>query len=184
MAPTAANVQVATTGGAYHAPDGTTIPTDADSNLEAAFLANEVGYISEDGITQTIDEDAQQIRAWQNGDTVRTVQTSHDLTYAFTMIETNDAVLAAYYGADNVADGVVEVKAGQTDRGPWVFEVLDGDTHLRIVVPDGQVTERGDVEFVNGNAISYPVTITCYPDATGVKAYQYIDGAEGVDGGS
>lgn len=184
MAPTAANVQVATTGGAYHAPTGTTLPTTAPAVLNAAFLANEVGYISEDGVTQTIDEDVEQIRAWQNGDIVRTVQTSHALTYAFTMIETNEAVLAAYYGTDNVADGVVEVKAGQGDRGSWVFEVLDGDTHIRIVVPDGQVTERGDVEFVNGNAIAYPLTITCYPDGSAVKAYQYIDGALGVDEGS
>jgi hypothetical protein len=31
---------------------------------------------------------------------------------------------------------------------------------------------------VNGDAIMYPVTITAYPDASGVKAYLYYDNGE------
>jgi hypothetical protein len=52
---------------------------------------------------------------------------------------------------------------------------VDGDVDIRIVIPDGQVTERGDVTYANGEAIGYDVTVTAYPDDSGVKAYIYRD---------
>lgn len=168
---TAANVRVGVTGGVFGAPLGTALETDALSALDAAF--DDLGYISDDGITQAIGTDQTEIKAWQNGDVVRKIQTSHDLTYQFAMLEESDATLIAYYG--NSADGVVEVRGEQGVRQSWVIEVEDGDNVLRIVIPDGQVTEREDVVFLNEEAISYGVTITCYPDADGVKAYQYRD---------
>ena len=36
------------------------------------------------------------------------------------------------------------------------------------------MTERGDVVYKNDEAIGYEVTITCYPDQNGVKAYKYL----------
>lgn len=181
MGNVANNVQVAVTGGVYMAPAGTTIPTNGASALNNAF--EDLGYISEAGVVETINEQSTDIRAWQNGAIVRKVTTSHDVTYAFTAIESNDRTLEAYYG--NIAAGVVEVKGEQGVRGPWVIEVFDGAEdsttgHRRIVIPDGQVTARGGVSYVNGAAVAYPITITAYPDDTGVKAYIYLD--EEVEG--
>jgi hypothetical protein len=178
MALTAEDVRVAVTGGVYGAPDGTTLPTDADAALDAAF--DELGYVSEDGITQAINSDVTDIRAWQNGDIVRKVQTSHDLTYAMAFLETNEHTLATYYG-DYTGDsdaGTVEIRGTMGIRQSWVFNVVDGDARIRLVIPDGQVTERGEISYVNGDAIMYPVTITAYPDASGVKAYLYYDNGE------
>jgi hypothetical protein len=171
MTLTADNVRVGVTGGAYTAPDGTTLPEDATEALEAAFA--DVGYISEDGVVQSIGADITDIKAWQNGDVVRKIQTSHDLTYAFTMIETSDVTLEAYYG--NYAAGEVQITGDQLPHGPWVLSVIDGDAEIRIVIPDGQVTERGDISYVNGDAVGYPITISCFPDDDGVKAYMYLD---------
>jgi hypothetical protein len=56
-----------------------------------------------------------------------------------------------------------------------VFEILDGLRTGRVVLPDAQVTARGDVSYVDTDAVSYPVTLTAYPDANGVKAYIYWD---------
>lgn len=168
---TAANVRVGVTGGVYTAPEGTAIPTDPVSELDAAF--DETGYISDAGVTQSIGEDITDLKAWQNGDVVRKIQTSHDLTYAFTMIETSEVTLKAYYG--NYAAGVVEINGVQLPHGPWVLSVIDGDAEIRVVIPDGQVTERGDISYVNGDAIGYPITITCFPDEDGNKAYMYLD---------
>jgi hypothetical protein len=171
MATTASLVRVGVTGGAYTAPEGTTIPTTAEASLDGAFA--EVGYISEDGVTQSMAADITDIRAWQNGDVVRKIQTSHDLTYAFTMIETSEVTLEAYYG--NYTTGTVEINADQLPHGPWVLSVIDGDAVIRIVIPDGQVTERGDISYVNGDAVGYPITITAFPDGSGNKAYMYLD---------
>ena len=169
---TASNVLVGVTGGAYVAPEGTTLPTDATTALNAAF--EEVGYISEEGVSQSISEDVTDLKAWQNGDVVRKIQTGHDLTYSFTMIETSDVTLATYYG--NYAAGTVEIDGTQLPHKSWVIEVADGDDDLRIVIPDGQITERGDLVFQNGDAVGYQITITCFPDDSGVKAYQYVSG--------
>jgi hypothetical protein len=80
MALDASNVEVAVTGAVYLAPLGTTLPTDSDTPLDGAF--QNVGYLSEDGITETPEEDTTEIQAWQNGDIVRRVLTSHEIQYA------------------------------------------------------------------------------------------------------
>jgi hypothetical protein len=172
MTTTAANVRVGVTGGVYTAPEGTAIPTTIEAALNGAF--EDVGYISEDGVTQSIGEDITDLKAWQNGDVVRKIQTSHDLTYTFTMIETSDVTLATYYG--NYAAGVVQIDGEQLPHKSWVLEVQDGDDDVRIVIPDGQITERGDLVYQNGDAVGYPVTITCFPDDSGNKAYLYVSG--------
>jgi hypothetical protein len=169
--PAADNVRVAVTGAVYYAATGTTLPTNATTALAAAFLANDVGYISEDGITQSISEDITDIKAWQDGAVVRKVQTGHDVTYQFSMLETASDPLNAYYG--NFSSNAVEVDGSQMPRQCWVIQVDDGGNDIRIVIPDGQVTERGDIVYANAEAIAYDVTITAYPDGSNNKAYIY-----------
>lgn len=170
MATVAANVNVGVTGGVYFAPVGTALPTSPSAALNVAFL--EVGYLGEDGITQSVGDTTTEIKAWQNADVVRTIQTDHSATFKLTMEETNANSLAAYYGANYVA-GVGQIKSGVLARKAWIIHVIDGTSLIRIVVPNGQITERGDVVYQNGAAIMYPITIEAYPDASGVKAYVY-----------
>jgi hypothetical protein len=104
------------------------------------------------------------------------VQTSHTLEYQLTLIETNPAVLEAYYGSANFDDVLnrVEIKSGQGTRQAWVIDVLDGTNVVRIAIPDGQITAHDDVTFKTDEAIGYGVTITCYADTSDVKAYMYL----------
>lgn len=170
-------VQVAVTGALYLGAVGSTLPTNALAGLPAGF--DEIGYLTEDGVRQNIAAEITDIKAWQNADVVRRVRTSHLVTYAFAALETNEIALEAYYGNGSVTGdidtgAVVEVKGDMNTRGPWVFDVVDGDDLIRVVLPDGEVSERGETAFVNGNAITYPMTITAYPDENDVKAYLYI----------
>lgn len=173
MATTAANVRVGVTGGAFHAPLLTAVPTDATAALNAAL--NEVGYIGEDGITQTIEADSTDIKAWQNGDVVRKIQTSHDLTFSFKMIETNAEALKVYYADADASVTAFQITGDQAPHEVWVLEVADGDNSIRIVLKDAQVTDRGEVTYKTDEAIGYEITLTAYPDASGVKAYVYMD---------
>lgn len=176
MTLTAANVRVGVTGTVKMAATGTALPTTIPASLNSGF--NDVGYISEDGVVTATSTDVTDIKAWQNGETVRKIQTSHDFTVQFAMIETNERSLELYYGAYSHnfgADGSVQVRASQGYRGCFVIDVVDDEDLIRIVLPDAQVTEREDVSYVNGEAISYGVTLTCYPDVSGVKAYIYFD---------
>jgi hypothetical protein len=177
MANTAANVIVgkpAVTGGILTGDTASvTLPTDAVTGLDTDLLPT--GYISSDGLTQAIGADTNEIKAW-GGDIVRRVQTSHDVTYQFTMIETNSVTLGTYYGDANVSGANVQIKAGDSPIKVFVFEVADGNKKVRVVVPNGQVTDRGDVVFNNEDSVGYNVTVTAYPDANGVKAYLYSSG--------
>lgn len=177
MANVAENVRVGVTGAVYFAPSATAVPTSVSEALNAAFT--DVGYISEDGVTENVSTESTDIRAWQNGDIVRRVQTSHDYTISFSMLETKAKTLELYYGNFTAGpggdSGVVEISGEQPYRGAFVVQVIDDTDLIRIVIPDGQITERGEVVRVNGDATMYNVTITAYPDNTGTKAYIYYE---------
>lgn len=278
------------TGGVLIGALTATAPTSAKGTLTGFTGA---GYIGEDGLTETNERSSDNIRAW-GGDTVKVVQTEHDISYSFTFLETlNSDVLKAVYGDANVTTtaavaalaapaitlgataatggtfaagtyywkvtatdsfgetiGSNEVSAtlvasgtqvlnwtaitgatgykvyrgttagGQdklittlgavttyTDTGTagttaavptanttgagtrhkvslnattlprksYVFEVKDGNAKIRIYVPDGQITEVGDVTYSDAEVIGYEVTVSTFPDANGNKAYKYLD---------
>ncbi len=182
MAQDAGNVLVGVTGAIYVAPEGTPVPTTVNGVLNGAF--EELGYVDESGVAEATTVSTTNKKAWQNGVVVRKLQTEHDTTYTFTLIETNEAVLDLYYG--NHADGLTEINAGVLPNLAFVIDVLDGDDKVRTVIPSGQVTNRGTVSYVNGDSASYTVTITAFEDPayagdlpTAAKAYKYFstDGA-------
>lgn len=179
MANTADNVLVGfplASGGVLAGPTGTTLPTDATTAPDAALVAT--GYITEDGVTQTIDSDTEEIVAW-GGDIVRVINTTHALSYTLSFLETNEAVLVEVYGDENVTtttgNHVVLINSKPLPHRVYVLEVKDGERRVRIVIPDGQITERGEVVYVHTDAVKYEITITAYPDASGNKAYLYVD---------
>lgn len=168
MALRADQVRVAITGEVSVAPLGTAAPTSSVSSLNAAFIG--LGYVGEDGVTKTPNDASEGIRAWQNSALVRTVFTEKDWTLQFLLIESKGAVAELYYKGD-----IAVVSAGEwslvpdtvTDgRQSFVLDVIDGSIHERIYVPTGEVTERGEVVYANGEPIGRNVTITCYYDDT------------------
>lgn len=173
MALVAANVIVGVTGVVRVAPLATALPVTVSAVPNIAFL--DVGYLSDAGFDKKESNSTTTIKAWQNGDVVRVVQTEHSLRFGFDMIESNAVSLLAYWG--NYAAGLSTVTGATLPHQVWIFDVIDGtDNKVRYVVPDGQVVSRGDISHVNGDAISYPVEIECYLSG-GVKANIYYDTA-------
>lgn len=163
-------------GGAFTAPIGTAVPTDAKTALTGAF-AN-LGFVSDEGLTNTIEMDTEEIKDWR-GDTVLVPKTSRTETFALTFIETNEGVMKTVYGPDNVS--VVGTAMTVIHNGAdlpaqvWVFEIaMTGDRVKRIVVPSATVTEINEVSYVAGEPIGYGVTLTCTPDSYGNTVYEYI----------
>lgn len=173
MSNTAANVLAVASGKIYGAVAGTALPTAEVAGLAAAFTTGDLGYISDAGVIQGIAKNVTTIQAW-GGDVVRKIQTSHDLTYKFAMIETNVNSLNTYYGAQSAAGTVTQISAARGLRQSWVIDVVDGTNLIRIVIPDGEVIDLSDVTYSSTGAIQYEVTVTCYADATNFKAYLYI----------
>lgn len=175
--PDAENVVVGVTGAIYIADVGTTLPTQATGTPNVAF--EELGYVSDAGIQENpATTSTTNIKAWQNGVVVRKVQTEHDTTYVFSLIESTPGSLEAFYG--NYDDGLVEINAAIMPKKAWVIDIDDGASRVRHVIPNAQITQRGAVSFVNGGAAMYPITLTAYEDPdyagaldTPAKVYKY-----------
>ena len=138
------------------------------------------GFISEDGVTESNENDTEKIKAW-GGDTVRVVQSDHTVTYGLTFLESSPVILKAVYGEDNVTDtdGLITVKVNSDtlEHRSWAFEMKDGDKRIRIFVPDGQIISRGEITYTHSGAIQYEVTIEAFPDANGDKAIKVLETA-------
>lgn len=185
MTQTVANVlqgRPLTTGGVMNAAAGATLPTTAVA-VTTGFTA--LGYVSDDGLTETIDRTTDKVRAW-GGDIVKVVQSEFSVSYQFTLYETLNAnVLKAVHGTSNVtttAAGVstgtlqsVKVNGDTLPKIPWLFDMKDGTAKVRIVVPFGQVTTVGEITYNDNGVIGYQVTVEAFADSSGNQAYKYID---------
>ena len=181
VATKAANVAVGkpnlkVSGGILAAPLGSERPTDADTLLDSAYES--LGYVGEDGVTESAERSTEDIRAW-GGVKVRTVQTEYGCSLSLTLIESRRAAtLKTVFGDNNVtvADGVITVKRNEAvlPHRQWVIDMKDGENARRLDVGYGQITEVGDITYVDGEAISYEVTISCDPDDNGDSLVEYI----------
>lgn len=167
------------TGGAvYVAPVGTTLPTTAAATLDDAFKA--LGYISEDGVTNSQERTSENIKAW-GGDIVLSPQTEKVDTFAMTFIESlNATVLEQFYGEDNVSGDLssgltIKANAEELGRNAWVIDMLMTDGYKkRVVIPNGQITETGEITYADNSAVGYEVTITGFPGTDGDTHKEYI----------
>lgn len=165
-------------GAVYSAPLGTELPKDATTPLNEAFKA--LGYISDDGLSNTNSPDSDSVKAW-GGDTVLTTQTEKKDTFSYTLIEAlNVDVLKEVYGADNVTgtveDGIV-IKANSKElpsHSIVVETILNGGVLKRVVLPVAKVSEIGDITYSDGDPVGYEITMQAMPDSDGNTHYEYI----------
>lgn len=165
-------------GAVYVADTNATLPTAADATL-TGFTC--LGYCSEDGLVNATEIESDIVKAW-GGDTVLTLETSKVDTFQFTLIESlNPDVLKEIYGADNVtgttlANGIaVSVNSKALTARAWVIDmIMKGNVLKRIVIPAGTITDLGDIEYKDDDAVGYDVTITAVADASGNSHYEYL----------
>ncbi|SNY84028.1 hypothetical protein SAMN04244553_3589 [Nocardia amikacinitolerans] len=171
------------TGGILVAPLGTTLPTTAAAAPDAAFKA--LGYVSEDGIEPQGERSVNAIKDW-NADDIAQLQTGHSVRYGFTLYAAWDAdVLKEIYGESNVVVTAPTASTGTlikvTENGKvlplrsWIIDMADGGRKHRIVLPNAKISEVTQRPHVAGELNGFQVVIDAFKDATGQKAYHYLD---------
>lgn len=165
-------------GAVFRAPLGTALPTDATTALNAAF--KELGYISEDGVTNANSAETETVKAW-GGDPVLYTQTEKQDTWQFKLIECmNIDALKTVYGDDNVTGTLatgITIKANSEQQGDyaWVIDmVLKGGILKRVVLPVAGVTSVGEIVYKDDDAVGYDTTVGAKPDSAGNSHYEYI----------
>lgn len=190
MAQTATNVSAAkppVAGAVSIGATSLTLPTDATTALATGFTS--LGYISEDGLTNSNSPDAEIINAW-GGDPVLTLYNSKEDTFTFTLLEVlNIDVLKAVYGGSNVSGTLaagITVTANNTPAEPQAFVVdmvMRNNAIKRIVIPSATVTEIGEVEYSDSAAVGYEITLSAQADSSGNTHYEYIKAATSSNNG-
>lgn len=163
--------------------EGITIPTDATTALDTDLKL--LGYVSDDGVTHTMANSEDGIKAW-GGDTVLIPDSDRTDDFQFTLLEImNEEVLKAVYVDANVsvtaatssapkAIAVASNSAVQPDC-VWVIEMLmQGNNPKRIVIPRGAITEIGDVTYKDDEAVGYQITVRGKVDSNGNTHYEYM----------
>lgn len=177
--PTTANVSTGkpkVAGAVYRAPKGTTLPTDASTALANTFV--DMGYISEDGVSNSNSPDSEKIKAW-GGQTVLVVVNEKSDSFKLTFLESlNTNVLETVYGTANVTTGTgtISVVANAATLGEFVYviDMVMGTAMKRIVIPAGSLSEVGDIVYKDNEPVGYEVTLECLPDSSGNNHYEYI----------
>lgn len=171
-------------GYANRAPLGTTLPTTAAASPVAGFISQ--GYVSSEGLVRAITKAYETIRDWAGAE-VKRPRTEIGVSVDLTLIEAaNGEVLKTVYGGDAVtitaatsSSGTlttIAYKGADVDPSAWVFDLKDGNQIRRIVLPHAVITTEDFTQtFVPNEVIAYPLTLTLYPDASGVYFYEYLD---------
>lgn len=182
---TVSNVTAAkprTTGAIFRGALGSTLPTDAKSAIDTEVFTA-LGYLSEDGLVNTNSPESDTVKAW-GGDVVLAYQSEKADTFQFTPIEAlNVEVLKAVYGSSNVsgtlATGIsITANSDDQEEAVWIFDMIMRNGVLkRIVIPDGKISEIGDITYADEEVVGYETTLTAMPDASGNTHYEYISAA-------
>ena len=146
----------------YHAPAGTALPTTANAPLPATW--EEVGYVSQDGLTINVNASAEAIKAWTN-QTVRVIVTDSEETAQAPILTTTAETLKTVLGDDNVSEsnGTITAKLSLSTLPPeeaFLFRMKDGDDMMIVGCTKGQVTALDSLSFAPGSAITWTPTIT------------------------
>jgi hypothetical protein len=187
-APDVLNVYAAeplATGSLFVAPLGTPKPEDVAEALTSPWVG--LGYIGEDGFTETQERSIEKKKAF-GGATVKILQTDYVHTFKFVLLESlNAEVLKVVYGATNVTitpatstTGTLIEVAKNPKKLPkltWCIDTTDSEltAFYRNYIPLGQITTVSDVTIVHTDTIAYELELEAFPDSSGNHVYLMTD---------
>lgn len=186
-------IRKAKDGSIFIAPITAAAITNLTTGASAALSALPTGYkdlglTTTDGVTYGRATEHSEVRSFGSIEPTRTDVTTDTITMACAAQETKLETIGLYTGADIAAMQAAaitgELQIAKPDRPSSRYYrclglfVDDGDAGEIIIgrwMPRARVTEMGEQQFHDGDeAITYPVTLTGYKDATLGYSHKWI----------
>ncbi len=154
-----------------------TLPTDATTALNSAIY-KEIGAITSDGITDANSQETNDIYMWQGNALAASLIGQTEQTFSFAAMELNLQTVGLAYPGSTITQTAYGLSIAQKppvrDVRTWVFHGVDGTKIQRIVVPLGQISERGEVVWSSEDVTVWEWTVKAFVDSSNNLAYRYI----------
>ena len=127
-----------------------------------------VGWLSDDGMSFGHDDNVESFTGHQGGRVVRKKVTSSEDTFKFTALETTLLTFGLTHDirSHTTTDGVSRMKISGSkkpnDRRSWIVDKWDGDIWYRYLIPSGELGERPEEVAKNSELTMYEQTVTIY----------------------
>lgn len=154
-------ILVGSNGAAWVAPVGTTLPTEVDSTLNAAFVS--LGYLSEQGPEVANSKTVADIRAWQSLNPIASRVTDATPQVNFELMEWDYKTVPFAFGGG----AITTTSAGKykftpadpsvVDERAMILDVNDGDYDWRFVFPRGFASENLSARFSRTDPALLPI---------------------------
>lgn len=168
----------AVSGQVFRAAKGTALPNDATTTLPSTFKS--LGYISEDGVTDTINRNSTDFKEW-GGSVVSSAQDEYSEEFKMKFIEVmNIEVLKTVFGDSNVSGTLstgitVRKNATELSEAVYVIEtIMQNGAFKRVVIPRGKLGALGDINYKANELLGFEATIKALADDSGQSSYEYI----------
>jgi hypothetical protein len=154
-------------------PTGFTDPATGWTNL---------GWITTDGGLFKIDEESKDVEAAGSLEPIRTLMTKSTKSVQVTFLEGLNPLVRSLY--DNVAVDALEPTTDIATyslpdkpsdlRYAFIFDSMDGDKRMRLYMPNGKVTERGDEQPQTTDVMNVQMTFKFYKGASSAAVKRTI----------
>jgi hypothetical protein len=114
----------------------------------------------------------------------RAVITDQKHSFKVKFLESNASVLGLFYRTTTPVGSaglysVTDDTTGTIQPRAFLFDILDGANKVRFYVPEGEVTAVDSPVYKTDGLVEYGVTITAYPNTSGVAVSRQFQLAAG-----
>lgn len=172
-------------GGIYTVPLNST-PPDATAEFTIPATATRLGFIADDGLSETEDRPTKSIYAW-GSDQVAEPQETYSISLKFKLYEfLNPEVAKVAYGAENVEIEAATATHGRRlsimqtsdvlDNHGWILDTFSpGGKRILKFYPLGRIIKRAEQKWSHKDVLAHDCEVKMFPDTNGKFSYTVTD---------
>lgn len=142
-----------------------------------------LGWVTTEGGLFKVEEESKDVEAAGSLEPIRTLMVKSTKSLQVTFLEGLNPLVRSLY--DNVPVTSLEPTTGVASydlpdkpsdlRYAFLFDTMDGDKRIRLYMPNGKVTERGDEQPQTQDVMPVQLTFKFYKGTSGAAVKRYID---------